>query len=88
MLSTDTNTTYNHINNIRSRLNPNSSTYQKWIKRRIKRQNKLRNTSLLPPPKYTQPPEYTPPPNYYSLPHIPPPPYETYEDYCKRINKI
>tara|TARA_B100000401_G_C52810476_1_gene723505 strand:- start:2722 stop:2982 length:261 start_codon:yes stop_codon:yes gene_type:complete len=82
MLATKQNTTYNHINAIRTRLNPNSTTYQKWIKRRLLREKKFRKKSQSSPPKYE------PPPNYYSLPHIPPPPYETYEDYCKRTNKI
>tara|TARA_Y100000741_G_C18191549_1_gene533744 strand:+ start:588 stop:866 length:279 start_codon:yes stop_codon:yes gene_type:complete len=88
MLATDKNTTYNHMNAIRSRLNPDSTTYQKWIKRRLKREKKLRKNSLLTQPKYTPPPKYTPSSNYYNIPHIPPPPYETYEDYCKRTNKI
>lgn len=94
MLSIPQNNTSNHMNAIRSRLNPESSIYQQWIQRRIlreqkqkekkqkeKKREKLRKQSQNPPPKYE------PPPNYYTLPNIPPPPYESYEDYCKRTNK-
>lgn len=83
MLSLPTQTTYNHMNIIRNRLDENSSTYKKWIKRRVQREKKLRirkKQHNSPPPPYQ-------PPNYYSLPHIPPPPYESYDDYCKRTQK-
>lgn len=83
MLSLPTQTTYNHMNIIRNRLDENSSTYKKWVKRRVQREKKLR---IRKKQHNSSPPPYQPP-NYYSLPHIPPPPYESYDDYCKRTQK-
>ena len=40
MLSIPQNNTYNHMNAIRSRLNPQSSIYQQWVQRRILREKK------------------------------------------------
>ena len=67
-----------------SRREPQTN-WEKWAQRRVKRekerkQRKLRDEKRDDPPSYFMS-------QYYQLPNIPPPPYESYEEYQKRINK-